>query len=307
MLQVKTKGAIKTIWEAGVVMMCMFREEIMYTDIRGATWRHEKREGYFSYTDFIRKLYPNYTVDEKTHLIMPDTSARSVDFNTLWKILRSTDRELMEGEENKWMFDGEVRFLDNKQNLDDLGQRVGMSSYMRSGNAFLRKTLQSITKIATGCVGSLNTGTMSQIVGLVGQCHTDDHVWVCKSHHPFTQLNSTTYNGNKAVCVMRNPLDSIVSFGVFLNTMAHASAAEYDFTSGEHKEWWDWWVKAEIDRHARFWEVNYQDWVTDRKVPVHIIRYEDLVDKPQETLEGLLAFMLELEDIEGTNVQELIR
>jgi hypothetical protein len=41
--------------------------------------------------------------------------------------------------------------------------------------------------------------------------------------------------------------------------------------------------------------------------PIHYIRYEDLVTKPQEVLEGMFCFLLEKESVEGLNIQRRIK
>lgn len=42
-------------------------------------------------------------------------------------------------------------------------------------------------------------------------------------------------------------------------------------------------------------------------IPVYCIRYEDLRSKPQETLEKVFCFLLNLESVEGTNIQRRIK
>jgi len=37
------------------------------------------------------------------------------------------------------------------------------------------------------------------------------------------------------------------------------------------------------------------------------VRYEDLVTNPEKALEGMLQFMFDLEDIEGTNLQKRLK
>jgi hypothetical protein len=38
------------------------------------------------------------------------------------------------------------------------------------------------------------------------------------------------------------------------------------------------------------------------KIPVHIIRYEDIVINPEPALKSLLEFILNIDDITGTKV-----
>jgi len=42
-------------------------------------------------------------------------------------------------------------------------------------------------------------------------------------------------------------------------------------------------------------------------VPVHFVRYEDLLTKPQETLEGICGFLLNKKSVEGLNIQKRIK
>ena len=42
------------------------------------------------------------------------------------------------------------------------------------------------------------------------------------------------------------------------------------------------------------------------KAPIHFFRFEDMMGKPKETLEGIMKFALGVEYIEGTNVERRI-
>ena len=50
-----------------------------------------------------------------------------------------------------------------------------------------------------------------------------------------------------------------------------------------------------------------QDCVTDKKNPIYFCRYEDLVVDLVPPSKGVLEFMLEVEDLEGTNAMELLK
>lgn len=39
-----------------------------------------------------------------------------------------------------------------------------------------------------------------------------------------------------------------------------------------------------------------------QSIPVYYMRYEDLVTKPQEVLEGLFCFLMNVKSIEGLNI-----
>ncbi len=40
--------------------------------------------------------------------------------------------------------------------------------------------------------------------------------------------------------------------------------------------------------------------------PIHIVRYEDLVNEPKNTYEGIFKYLLEVDSLEGTNAQRRI-
>ena len=58
----------------------------------------------------------------------------------------------------------------------------------------------------------------------------------------------------------------------------------------------------------RFFDILLADYcVTEDKNPLlYIVRYEDLVLKPKETLMGLFGFLLGVRDLTGTNTERRI-
>ena len=56
----------------------------------------------------------------------------------------------------------------------------------------------------------------------------------------------------------------------------------------------------------RFFDVLIRDCTIEDKNPLYIVRYEDLVSEPKQTLMGLMSFLLEVEDLSGTNVERRI-
>lgn len=80
------------------------------------------------------------------------------------------------------MWDGEFRFLDGAPLTN---KKIGFTSYPRSGNSFLRRYVEQVTGITTGSSISIHTSTSLQIMGLKGESHIDNSVWIAKSHHPF--------------------------------------------------------------------------------------------------------------------------
>jgi hypothetical protein len=59
--------------------------------------------------------------------------------------------------------------------------------------------------------------------------------------------------------------------------------------------------------HKAFFDSMLNDLVVDKKNPLHVTRFEDLISQPVTELEQMFKFLLDIEDIEGTNVQRIIR
>ena len=75
-------------------------------------------------------------------------------------------------------------FLDKSVNLEELGEKVSYTTYPRTGNTFLRILLQKITGIQTGADMPTKIVLAQYFMGLQGEGHQDDSIWVYKSHYP---------------------------------------------------------------------------------------------------------------------------
>ena len=90
---------------------------------------------------------------------------------------------------------------------------------------------------------------------------------------------------------MRNPLDVYPSIASFVNTMSHGNKTDFE-PSEKYPEWWSWWIKTQTAKMKRFFATIRKDFVDLKKNPLYMVRYEDLVLKPQETILGMLSFLL---------------
>ena len=52
---------------------------------------------------------------------------------------------------------------------------------------------------------------------------------------------------------------------------------------------------------------DFHDFWINAKIPVHIIRYEDIVAKPEPTLKSLLEYILNIQDISGTKLEHYLK
>ena len=142
-------------------------------------------------------------------------------------------------------------------------------------------------------------------MGLKGESHCDDSVWISKSHHPFNIKLSAPNTVNKTFICVRHPLDVFPSFGALCHTMSHGNKTEYDFAT-DYPEWWDWFIRRYAFQMKKFFDILLRHCNEEDRQPLYIVRYEDLVKEPKETLMGLMSYLLEMEDLSGTNVERRI-
>ena len=113
------------------------------------------------------------------------------------------------------------------------------------------------------------------------------------------------FESNKVLCIVRNPLDSIISLAVLSNTLSHSAQVEYDFAR-DYPEWWNWWVHMMADTQAKYFDKLIGDCITHGQNPIIIVRFEDLVADPIPSVTQVGQFMLDLEDISDTNLERRI-
>lgn len=131
----------------------------------------------------------------------------------------------------------------------------------------------------------------------------DDSIWLFKSHDTCNFKIPIVATANKVLCCVRNPFDTIASCFIFWLTVSQSMQISNKFN--QWPEIWDGFVKAHVENIKK-----YHDIVLDnrtKQVPHYFIRYEDLYTNPQEILEKVFCFFLELESIEGTNLQRRIK
>ena len=81
-------------------------------------------------------------------------------------------------------------------------------------------------------------------MGLKGESHYDDSVWITKSHHPFGIKLSAPNKTNKTFICVRHPLDAFPSFAALCNTLSHGNKPDYDFAQ-DYPEWWDYFLRRQ--------------------------------------------------------------
>ena len=87
--------------------------------------------------------------------------------------------------------------------------------------------------------------------------------------------------------------------------MSHSANPEFDYAT-DYPEWWAWWVKTQALTHAKYFEILLRHCTREGKNPIYICRYEDLVTDSKKELEGIMRFLLDIDDLSGTNCERRI-
>ena len=289
------KSQVDDVYKVAAVLISLFREDWLYTDVTAQFYSLTKHKDMKSYSELFREKFGPLYGCARDGTVCP-TGAKTINFNKLIEVLKSSDAKLFD--DNKWMFDGDFKFLDGQK----LPSKIAFNTFPRSGNSFLRKYMEQMTGISTGATVHLHTSTSLQIQGLKGEAIIDDRTWIIKAHHPMDIPLATSFKSDKVVCCIRNPLDVFVSFASLGNTLSHTGQPPYSY-SKDYPAWWDWFVKLQAVQHAKYFETMLRHCNKENQNPIYIVRYEDLVDNPREQLEGIYKFLLDLDDLKGTNAE----
>jgi len=89
--------------------------------------------------------------------------------------------------------------------------------------------------------------------------------------------------------VVRNPLDVAVSFAFHKGVppgdmVSHLNDPGFCFGSDVHR------LPNQLPQRLLTWSGHVRSWLDDSGLPVHVVRYEDLLLSPMETFSKLLAF-----------------
>ena len=116
-------------------------------------------------------------------------------------------------------------------------------------------------------------------MGLKGESHFDDRVWIAKSHQPFDIKLSVPMETKKTFVCVRHPLDVFPSYASLCNTLSHGNKTEYQFHT-DYPEYWEWFVKRQSDQMHKFFATLIEQ-CKRKGHPLYIVRYEDLVRDPK--------------------------
>ena len=136
----------------------------------------------------------------------------------------------------------------------------------------------------------------------MGENLIDDRVWITKSHFP-ERVFFAHQTINKAVVIVRNPLDAIFSKFNFDVTHTHDTSIS-DRSMAKYADLFDEFVKENV----RVWREFHSYWMEGRPdIPVYILRFEDVLSHPKETMTKVMKFLLNSADISGTMIDQLVQ
>ena len=141
--------------------------------------------------------------------------------------------------------------------------------------------------------------------GLKGEHIVDDTCWVIKSHSPWILPDSPIFHANKCIVIVRNPLDSNLSFLHLAAAANHSVKSPFDYET-LYPNYFDWWVRH-CCTQINLWMKQLMLDARRHEVPILFIRFEDLVMNPEPELYNLMRFMLGKRDLTGTNAERRIR
>lgn len=164
-----------------------------------------------------------------------------------------------------------LKFLDGLEGGTDQDSVV-ISSYPRSGNTLLRAYLEKITGLVSGSdcdiTKKLNQALMH--MGLAGEGLVDKRVWVVKTHYP-ERYGKTKFGAERCILLVRSPLDCITS----LFNMVCSGSHDLSISDSDFEKFPDHWAEF-IQQEITVWK-DFHDFWLKAKIPVHVVRYEDIV------------------------------
>lgn len=143
---------VKNPYEIGAVIISIYREDMIFSDSVCFQFTTRKHEGFHTFSYHFRQKYPGYGVDRLGAVCA--LTAKTINFRQQVNMLKSRDPSSLEA--CRWVYDGDFRFLDGESINNE---RVGFTSFPRSGNSFLRRVLEQVSGITTGGTVHLHTAT----------------------------------------------------------------------------------------------------------------------------------------------------
>ena len=191
-----------------------------------------------------------------------------------------------------------------------------LASYPRSGNSLLRSLMERMTGIVTGSDTRPDRTLSKELASahnMVGEgLISADRVHVIKTHFP-ERRGWKVVQPNRVILLTRNPFDAIDSYFNMALTNTHTKTLA-DSVYEQYCDLFEGMAKSEIQTWKEFHEYWFQSisaggsndvvktngtgngTVNSRgkgcNVPMLVLRYEDLLIKPHESMARVISFMI---------------
>ena len=143
-------------------------------------------------------------------------------------------------------------------------------------------------------------------MGVGGEGHTnmENRVWISKTHFPHMLPDSQMAFPEKNIAVVRNPIDIFPSMAILMNTLSHSMVPDQKLHEDFPEQW-----NSFLTQHYPVLVRTHENMINEfgKAVPTYIMRYEDLRTDPEPVLREAFKFLLDVESIDGTIVEERIK
>lgn len=162
-----------------------------------------------------------------------------------------------------------------------------LASYPRSGNSLMRNLYERTTLRVTG--SDMRGGLTKH--DLVGEAATQTNcVQFVKTHFP-ERRGTPPFLVSRAVLVVRNPYDAMWSYFNLMMSNEHTkSLTEEQRVKSAH-------AFAEMaKKEILVWRDFHEYWL-QQKIPILVVRYEDLIRYTDKVMSKVIKFVLEINDM----------
>lgn len=170
---------------------------------------------------------------------------------------------------------------------------VNINNMLTDGIASKRNIFDEITGIDSSHLSFEEIDNLRPEVYIHMAERADKRLYI-KIHDAYTYLEDgrplIPNHKAKAIYILRNPLDVAVSLAFHLNTTYDDSIKkmgqeEYCFSSNDIKH------NIQLRQRLLSWGSHVKSWVDNGNIPIEVIRYEDMVEKPFETFSKAVQFI----------------
>jgi hypothetical protein len=163
-----------------------------------------------------------------------------------------------------------------------------LASYPRSGNSLMRTMYERITLRVSG--SDMRGGLVAH--DLVGEAAVSQNkVQLVKTHFP-ERRGTPPFEASRVVLLVRNPYDALESYFNLMMTGTHTSSLTDEMRIKTNQIWEDM-----VRKEVQVWKEFHEYWLR-QDVPLLLVRYEDLIRYPYETMCRVIKFTLEVRKYE---------